>query len=68
MQIIIKQHNNPHSADIINVPDNVNASRIVEAWQKKQSCYLIRKQLPGITWKIAESDNFIHAMIESTKL
>lgn len=68
MQIIIKEHRYPNSAEIINAPDSTNAAQLVEKWQKKSLHYQVHGTLPAITWKVVESNNFIEAMIESTKV
>lgn len=68
MIIIIQEHKYPHSAELIKCPDNVSASEVVELWQKKSIHYQVHGKYPPITWKIANTDNMVDAMIESSNL
>ena len=66
--VIIKSLNNGSSDIIREVPDDFPAYKVVETWQKKQTSYLIRQELEPVSWKVAETNDFIKCMIESAKM
>ena len=66
--LIIKDHKHGGVDIIQNIPDHISGNDIVEKWGKASIHYAVHHTLPGCTWKIAESNNFVDAMIESTRL
>ena len=65
--IVIREHKN-NSLNVIKFSNTDSPSRVVEQWQKCSLYYELHKRLPGITWQIAESRDFVGAMIEGAKL
>ena len=66
--ILIREHKHGSIEMIRNVPDNVSATAVVEAWSKRTFHYLIYKKRPAITWKVAENNDIVAVMIEASKL
>ena len=63
--ILIKEHKHG-SCEIIKT--NLPGNTVIELYQKRESRWSVNGNPRAITWKVANSDNFIDAMIESAAL
>ena len=66
--IIIIKDNKTQSIDLLHGTPDKAAHIYVEAWQRERAAWTLGGGLPSITWKVAESNNLIDAMIESTRI
>ena len=66
--VIIKSLRNKGIEIIQNVKDNIPAHEVVELWQKKQTDYIVRKELHPVSFKVGETNNFISCMVEGSRL
>lgn len=66
--ILFREHKHGSMHIITGVPDRISASRIIEKWSKKTIHFQVHKTLPAITWKVAESNSLVEALIESARL
>lgn len=48
--------------------DKTCLSDVVEAWQKKQPCYLVRGVLPACTFQRAARNSLVDSMIQGARL
>ena len=65
MIIIIKHKGN---VELLHGEAKRPAYQYVEAWQREKAAMTLGGNLPPVSWKVAESENLIEAMIESAKV
>jgi len=66
--IMIREHKHGSVEMIHGVPDHVAAGSLVDAWCRKTIHYQVHGTLPAITWKVAESNDPVACLIESSRL
>ena len=67
MIILIKEHRTG-AVEMLHTKDKVDAFCVIERWQQDSIHCLVHGTLPAITWKVAESDDLVGAMIESAQI
>ena len=69
MQIVmVKLAHFPNAVDLVRAPDGVSADKVAWAVASNSLRAKVSGRVPGHSYKVAESDNFVEAMIESAKL
>lgn len=64
MQTLIIKHRNVCYELITFDETKHSTNEIVEAWQKKQPCYLVRGQLPACSYRLATSKGIAKNLTE----